>query len=139
MNPSNDMVVLDGMYPDTSWPIEAAKRLVTDEKPWSSEVGENDQSELFAYVASFVAGRNRYKDRVSTIIRLLLSDFPLDSLSTQQLLDMLNLIWRAQHHVGGSLDKIESRLRQLLNIVILRIESTNPPLFIKIEPTQRDC
>lgn len=127
-----DVVTLDGMYPGRDWPVDLAEELLDDPSHWSVgyEGSLPDQWRKFAEVASFVNGFNRGSVSPKGAVERLRYPEALERYSTQELLDMLSVIWRMERHVGGGLIQIEPGLRELLRLVVTRIKSSTPPHFI---------
>ena len=130
-NPQEDTVALDGMHRDGDWPLALAEQVLTDPTPLSA--GYDDpgptQWRRFAEIASYVDWYNRRLVSPRLAVQRLRQNEPLDSYSTQELLDMLSAIWRMQHHVGAGLAEIDPGLRALLGIVVTRVRSATPPQF----------
>lgn len=127
-----DIVTLDGMYPGRDWPVGLAEDLLNDPSPWSVGYDRTlpDQRAKVAEVASFVNGFNRRALSPKLAVERIQHRETLEDSSTQELLDMLNVIWRMERHVGGGLTQIEPSLRELLRIVVTRVRSSTPPHFV---------
>ncbi len=128
-----EMVLLDGGHRESEWPIEIALQLIKDPIPWLPlEESGQSQLPLFGYVASFVNGYKRYEESVAPIMKVLGENGSFENFTTQQLLDTLFFVWRRYRHIGSTLTKeSELQLRKMLFIVVSRISSENPPVFIR--------
>jgi len=130
-NPQEDTVALDGMHRDGDWPLALAEQVLADPTPLSTGYDDPGPTQWprFAEIASYVNWYNRRLVSPRLAVQRLRQNEPLDSYSTQELLDMLSAIWRMQQHVGAGLAESEPGLRALLGIVVTRVQSATPPQF----------
>jgi hypothetical protein len=131
---SDDVVVLDGPFAQLPWPVEEAEALLADATPWG--LGEYERGptqdgrlcRLAQYVDGYQHGHEEY-EWVSSVLD------GMDAGSsaryhTQDLLDVLFFMCRAEHFNTGSIKDEEPRLRRVLQEVVRRVRSDHPPRFV---------
>lgn len=124
-----DIIVLDGIYGGSEWPEETAAELLSDPSPWDPV--NTTQWKRFHYVAQCINGYNRIPIRLmSTQMRFLMEASSLNQYSTQYLLDIFFYLLRSCHWSQSGAGLAEPKLREILDIIIRRIHSTNPPIFL---------
>jgi hypothetical protein len=132
---SRDRVVLDGLHTDEDWPVELAESLIADQTPWGLGIGESghSQSMKFYRLARCVNAHNRHHGGYEWAHLALeaIESHSSEAYSTQDLLDIVCLVCRADHFRNGTVRTEEPRLRLVLQEVVQRVHSDAPPIFVK--------
>jgi hypothetical protein len=130
-DPQDDVVVLDGLRSGRDWPLALAEQVLVDPTPWSKEgpTEGSTQGRAVAEVASCVTWSTRRQISPKIAAERLRRNESLERYSTQELLEMLNAIWRMDHFTGAGLAELEPALRALLSVVVARVRSATPPQF----------
>ena len=130
----DEVVVLDGPSADQSrWPVEEAEAILADQTPLVRETAEGGPVQpRFFPLAAWV---NPYRrtgafDRAIAILHELGTGASCTLYSTQELLDVLFLGFRADHWQSGLDQGDEHRVRLALQEVVRRVRSAYPPTFI---------
>ncbi len=135
MMSNDDVVVLDGPFAQLPWPVEEAETLLADTTPWGlgeDERGPN-QTGRFCHLAQYVNGYLRGHDSLFWVLPILDEVDAVGSYakySTQDLLDILFVMCRAERFTYGVIKRDEPRLRRLLQEVVRRVRSDHPPTFV---------
>jgi hypothetical protein len=131
-----DEVILDGQNEIQQWPITLAQRLLDDTTSWAG--GERFQD--FYYLATCVTGYNRHPFGSKwgpNLLNNIKSEGIQEKHTTQELLDLMFHICRADRFNDGLIKTEEPQLRRIVQEVVQRIESSSPPTFINMEPNKR--
>ena len=137
MSQSKDVVILDGIQRVSRWPLELAESLLKDPTPWGRfwpGHPENDPNRQHDYwtLANCVNAYHRHP--LGSQWKNPLHDPQLSehcsTYSTQELLDAIFYIARADHFSYGAIRKHEAHLRQALQEVVRRVHSATPPIFL---------
>ena len=135
-------VQLDGRCATTPWPVDLAVSLLQDPAPWGSWwPGHPDNQRPnrhadFMQLANQVLAYNRHpfgRAFRRTAWRNPLHDDDLirtrESYSTQDLVDALFLAATADRFNYGLICRLEPRLRLMVQEVVRRVQSEDPPQF----------
>lgn len=137
-------VKLDGHFASDSWPLELARSLLRDPLPWGTwwpghpEEHRPNRHADFNKLALQVTAYTRHPPGVAwhNPIRDESSDQTYASYSTQDLLDALFLAARGDRFNYGLICRLEPRLRLMLQEVVRRVQSEEPPQF-EVESAQK--
>ncbi len=131
-----DEVLLDGHNEIQEWPVVLARTLLNDSASWAQ-----DRFKDFYYLATCVNGYNRHPfgaEWGSNLFHAIKSDSMLQKYPTQELLDLLFHMCRADRFNEGLIDHEETLLRKILQEVVKRVESDSPPIFSRIKPNEEE-
>jgi len=129
------------------WPVELAEALLSNPLPWGpplyalgryfDDPTQPDQSELFMELASSVDGAyNRHGGTgdpwnwASTLMARVKAGVSFTEYSTQDLLDIVFLLYRGERFNDGLIREEEPLLRTIVQEVVKRVHSMTPPTFI---------
>jgi hypothetical protein len=127
MDTQLDEVLLDGHNEIQQWPVALAKSLLDDTTSWAQ-----DRFRDFYYLATCVNGYNRHPfgdEWGPHLLREIESGGPLQKYATQELLDLVFIICRADRFSDGLIKNTEAQLRKIVQEVTRRVESDSPPTF----------
>lgn len=139
MSKLEDLVVLDGIEKVSCWPLELAESLLKDPMPWGGlwpghpENGPNRQYD-YSTLANCVNAYHRHPPGSQWKHPLSDPQFSehCSTYPTQELLDAIFIISRADRFVDGAIRKHESNMRQALQEVVRRVHSATPPIFLLV-------
>lgn len=141
-------VKLDGIFATDPWPLELARSLLRDPLPWGTwwpghpEEHRPTRYADFNRLALQVTAYKRHRPGVSwgvswsNPVRDEDLDQALERYSTQDLLDALFFATRGDRFNYGLICRLEPRLRLILQEVVRRVQSEEPPQF-EVESSQK--
>lgn len=121
MEGTSDEIILDGTNNVQSWPVDLAESLLADTASWAHERFED-----FYYLATCVNGYHRHDFGSAWGPELLEEVKSGDSWkmhSTQELLDLVFTICRADRFSDGLIKDEEPQLRRIVQEVVQRIRT----------------
>ena len=135
-----EQVKLDGPLASDPWPVELACSLLSDPSPWGEKawwpgLPRDDQPtryDDFNRLALQVNAYARHPARTAWHHPLQDKNFEqiYTSYSTQDLLDTLFLATRRNRYVDGLIHVNEPQLRLILQEIVRRVQSADPPQFV---------
>ncbi|SRR5258708_1882217 len=137
MSKSEELVILDGIEKVSHWPLALAESLLNDPTPWGNfwpghpENGPTRQRDYYR-VANCVNGYHRHPLGSHWKNPLIDEQFSerCSTYTTQELLDGIFWLSRAEHFSYGVIRANEAHLRQALQEVVHRVHSATPPTFL---------
>ena len=135
-----EQVKLDGPLASDPWPLELACSLLSDPSPWGEKAWwpglprdkQPTRYDEFNRLALQVNAYARHPPRTAWHHPLADKNFEqiYTSYSTQDLLDTLFLATRRNRYVDGLIHVNEPKLRLILQEIVRRVQSADPPQFV---------
>lgn len=132
-----EQVTLDGQFASNPWPLEVARSLLSDPSPWGTwwpghpQEHQPNRHTDFNQLALQVTAYTRHPPGVAWHSPLHDERFEQTAAnySTQELLDGLFVAARGDRFNYGLICRLEPRLRLILQEIVQRIQSADPPHF----------